>query len=103
MIKTETGLSQKVISLLTSVFEAFPKIQKVIVFGSRAKGDFHSGSDIDLAVKASNMSYSEIQQLKLAIDDLNLLYKVDLVDIDRIDNQDLREHIQRVGFALYSI
>lgn len=103
MINTEIGLSTAVYSLLVSVFKSFPKVKKVILFGSRAKGDFHSGSDIDLAVKGSDMTYSDMLQLRLAIDELTLLYKVDLLDYTSIDNNDLLEHIERVGTELYSV
>lgn len=44
------NLPQKTISQLIEIFSAYPEIEKVIVFGSRAMGKEKPGSDIDLAI-----------------------------------------------------
>jgi len=50
------GLSDSILGDLRRVFSAYPEIEQVLIFGSRAKGAFKDGSDIDLAVIASAMS-----------------------------------------------
>ncbi|MCW0484384.1 nucleotidyltransferase domain-containing protein [Gaoshiqia sediminis] len=47
------GLSETTISLLCSVFENYPEIEEVIIYGSRAKGNYREGSDIDITLKGT--------------------------------------------------
>ena len=91
------GLSEKVISSLKIVFLRHPQIQKVILYGSRAKGNFKPGSDIDLTLVAPQIDLTELLKIENEIEDLLLPYKVDLSLFHQIENKDLIEHIQRVG------
>ncbi len=104
LIKNTTlnfGLSEEVINLLISVFAPVDKIKKVVVFGSRAKGNYYPGSDIDLAIFAADFTHDDLVDLQLKIDDLTLLYRVDCINYATITNVALREHIDRVGQPLY--
>ena len=42
------GLKEKTITDIQSVFATVPEIEKAIIYGSRAKGNFKNGSDIDI-------------------------------------------------------
>lgn len=95
------GLSDKTIESIQKVFESNSKIDEVILFGSRAKGNYREGSDIDLAVKGRNISFDDILKLNGQLDDLNLPYKFDLLDYAAIKEKDLTEHIDRVGIVFY--
>ena len=66
------GLTEVTIKALHSVFQKYPSIEKVVVYGSRAKGNFKPGSDIDLTVVAPGMSLTELLQIENEIDDLLL-------------------------------
>lgn len=100
-MKNSFGLSAEIIGLLHSAFSKFPAVEEVRVFGSRAMGNFQPGSDIDLAVFSQGLSYNDLLDLKIAIEDLGLLYKVDLLDYKKIDHQELKDHITQVGRTLY--
>ena len=80
------GLNNEIIQGLCEVFQSQPNIRKVILFGSRAKGNYTTGSDIDLAVQA---------------DGLGLLYKVDVILYDKVAGTPIGEHIDRVGRVLF--
>ena len=94
------GLSEEVLGLLRETFARFEKVDVVIVFGSRAMGNHRPGSDIDIAVKGSNLTADDMQQIELALDSLGLLYKVDALHYNSIANAALKAHIDRVGIAL---
>lgn len=96
------GLKPETQKKLNSVFMKHPSIQKVVLYGSRAKGNFKVGSDIDLTILDSKMNLTDLLKIQDEIDDLLLPYKVDLSLFHTIDNKDLIEHIQRVGLDLYS-
>lgn len=95
------GLSPGTIQKLQQLFSNHDSIKKVIIYGSRAKGNYREGSDIDLNVMGDNFDSSEMVNLQNEIDDLLLPYKVDLSSDANISNDDLKEHIGRVGKLFY--
>lgn len=95
------GLSNEIIEEINGVFRKYPNIRKVILFGSRAKGSYSEGSDIDLAIVGENISFNQLLELNIHIEDLGLLYKVDLIDYNQIADAPIGEHIRRVGKEFY--
>lgn len=93
------GLRDEDFKKIETVLRSYPKIQDAIIFGSRAKGTYRHGSDIDIALKGS-IDQRLINDLLQAMDELFLPYTFDLVDYASIDNQEFREHIDRVGISL---
>ena len=91
------GLSEDNIIKIKSIFSEFPEIEEVIIFGSRAKGNYKNGSDIDLALKGSNLNLKLANSISNKLDDLFLPYTFDLVIYSQIENEDLIDHIDRVG------
>ncbi len=96
---TRYGLGEEVIAKISDVFSRFPEISEVIIFGSRVKGNYAKGSDIDLALLSgdSKLSLSIVNKVSESLDELFLPYTFDLVIFNQIDNQDLLDHIKRVG------
>lgn len=95
------GLSEQVIAELHSVFNRYKNVRKVLIFGSRAKGNYRAGSDIDLAVMGDGIDCSQISDICLRIEDLGLLYKVDVIDYNKYKNTPIGEHVARVGKSFY--
>ncbi len=91
------GLNEETISLINSVFAAHPSIKEVKIYGSRAKGNYRNGSDIDLCIFADTLSNDELSRIKNELDDLPTLYSIDLCCYGTIENAELKEHINRVG------
>lgn len=96
------GLSERIRADIRQVFGHYPAIERVLIFGSRAKGNARPGSDIDLAVIAPEMSDAEFARLWNAIDDLPLVFKVDLLHWDRLANPRLKDKIPREGCLFYA-
>ena len=101
MTTNKFGLSFETIEKIQNVLSRFPKVKKAIIYGSRATGSFREGSDIDLTLEANDLSYSEKIRIEIELDDLLLPYKIDLSDYSKIENEDLRNHIQSVGQVFY--
>ena len=95
------GLSDSVISELQDVFRRHANISKVLIFGSRAKGNYREGSDIDLVAIGNDLDYSQIIKILTEIDNLELLYSVDLLDYNKTINTPIGEHIDCVGQVFY--
>ncbi|MFB6259136.1 MAG: nucleotidyltransferase domain-containing protein, partial [Thiohalorhabdaceae bacterium] len=64
------GLPQHAVDRLRDVFRRWPQIERVILYGSRAKGNFRRGSDIDLCVVGEDLGVSDLLKLDGEIDDL---------------------------------
>lgn len=95
------GLKPHTISAIQRVLAKYPQVERAILYGSRAMGNYRPGSDIDLTLFGDNLSYADLCRIETEIDDLLLPYTLDLSLYDQIDNTDLREHIQRVGLVFY--
>lgn len=96
------GLSHEIIKRIASVFRAHSKVEKVVLYGSRAKGNYKSGSDIDLTMVGPGLDTTELLKIENELDDLLLPYKIDLSILHKIENSDLVEHIHRVGQEFWS-
>ena len=101
-LASQTGLSIKTIESLRHVFMRYPNIKKVILYGSRAKGNFKAASDIDLTLVTAEKDLSFLFKVENEIDELLLPYKVDLSLFASLDNESLKLHIERVGVEFYS-
>ena len=94
------GLRDTDIEKIVSVFTQYAEIEKAILYGSRAKGNYRNGSDIDLTL-VGNVDFTTLLKIENQLDDLLLPYKIDLSVLHKIENEDLLEHIDRVGKILY--
>jgi uncharacterized protein len=95
------GLKSEQIKKILDIFESYNKIDEVIIIGSRAKGNFKTGSDIDFVLDGKNLMLDDVLSLKILLDNLNLPYTFDLLIYKNIHNKDLIEHIKRVGKVFF--
>lgn len=96
------GLPAYVPEKLWAIFQQYPQIERVLVYGSRAKGSQRPESDIDLAIVGNTLGLAELLAIETRIDDLLMPWMVDLSLLHQIDNPDLIDHIRRVGVPLYT-
>jgi predicted nucleotidyltransferase len=94
------GLSEKERDLVWQICRRHPEIAEVRIFGSRAKGNHEANSDIDLAF-LGEMTFQLLARVAAELDELPLPYTFDVSIYDEVQNQDLKEHIDRVGSVLY--
>ena len=96
------GLSEPTISAIRGVLTAFPQVEKAVIYGSRAKGNFKRGSDIDLTLFGGDLTDRIESRIYWALDDLLLPYKIDLSRFSELRHPALIDHIQRVGLPIYA-
>jgi predicted nucleotidyltransferase len=95
------GLSDATLGRLRGVVAAHHHVVRALVFGSRAKGNYRPGSDIDLALDAPDLPFAELLAIEREIDDLLLPYEIDLALLHQIESPELLDHIARVGQPLW--
>lgn len=98
---TKFGLSDTTIEKICEVFARFPEIEKAVLYGSRAKGHFKAGSDIDLTLYGETLTKDLRSTIACELDDLMLPYTIDLSVFDALNHAELKEHIERVGVLFY--
>lgn len=97
------GLKQRDLDYLIKALEQFPEIEIAIIFGSRAKGNYKPASDLDIVVKGERIADNTILKLlDLLEEELPLPYFIDLLHYEKINNKELKEHIDRMGKVFYS-
>jgi predicted nucleotidyltransferase len=94
------GLSTDALEGVLDVLRRSPRIHRVRLFGSRALGTFREGSDVDLAIEGAGLSLGDLLALHVRLDELNLPYGFDLVDVATVTNPALASHIERFGITL---
>ena len=101
-LASSTGLPADAVAAIQQVLAACPAVEQALLYGSRAKGNYKRGSDIDLTLKGDALDYHDLLRLLDELDDLLLPYLIDLSIYAQIDNPALREHIDRVGLVFYA-
>jgi len=95
------GLTDITISKINSVFRNHPEIDSVLIYGSRAKGNYRAGSDIDITLIGEEITHTLLSLVMQEIDDLNTPYLFDISIYNSLKGSSLKEHIDRVGQELY--
>ena len=96
------GLTEKDIELIRSAISLYPEIEAVMVFGSRAIGNYKNGSDVDLAVQGAGVSLRTISRLGTTLnEELPLPYQFDVIDYAAINTSALKEHIDSLGSVIF--
>lgn len=95
------GLPNHVIGKIRTVFAKHREVRCVIIYGSRAKGNYRPNSDIDLCVEGEHLGLTQLFKIETELDDLLLPWKIDLSLKHKIDNPALLDHIHGVGIAFY--
>lgn len=95
------GLPEHTTEALRQVLANFPQVERAVLYGSRAKGNYKPGSDIDLTLYGPKLTQHMRADIADAMDELLLPYTVDLSLYDDLKNSELEAHIQRVGIVFY--
>lgn len=97
------GLKEEDLQYIIDNIERFPEIKKAIVFGSRAKGNYKVGSDIDIAIFGEKVTFTSVAQLHFLLEEQGPLpYLIDVVKYEELENDKLKEHIDRVGVTIFN-
>ncbi|MFN3531081.1 MAG: nucleotidyltransferase domain-containing protein [Candidatus Brocadia sp.] len=96
------GLKETTIQKICAVLAHYPQVEKAVLYGSRAKGNYKNGSDIDLTLLGGeDLNMDVLYRIMGEIDDLLLPYTIDLSIFRQISDPDVIDHIQRVGKVFY--
>ncbi|NSW92788.1 MAG: nucleotidyltransferase domain-containing protein [Firmicutes bacterium] len=96
------GLSESDLDYIVKAIKKFPEIQKALIFGSRAKGNYKPGSDVDIAICGERITFDTLSSLHAVLEEYGPLpYFFDIVDYSHLEHKELKEHIDRVGKVIF--
>lgn len=96
------GLSNQTLQKICDVFVQYPQVEEVVLYGSRARGDYKNGSDIDLTLRGGDaLTHTILSRIANDLDDQLLPYTIDLSIFGNIRNPEMTEQIERVGVVFY--
>ncbi len=96
------GLPEETIAMIAAVFAHHPEVERVILYGSRAKGNYRRGSDIDLALQGGeDLTDRVLYSILNELDDLPVPHSFDVAIHSLIVNEPLLDHIRRRGAVMY--
>ncbi len=95
------GLDDKYFNALISVFPRHPEVESVILYGSRAKGNYKPFSDIDITLKGKTLTRQLLGRIFTEIDDLLLPYFLDISIYDKLTDKGFIEAIDKSGVEIY--
>lgn len=95
------GLEEEDIKAITKVLNQYNQVNRAIIYGFRAKGNYRPSSDIDLTLEGDNLDLNLLFGVENDLDDLLLPWKIDLSILKKIENPELVDHIERVGKVFF--
>nr|WP_319565198.1 nucleotidyltransferase domain-containing protein [uncultured Rhodoferax sp.] len=95
------GLPERTVNQICAVLAQYPQVERAVLYGSRAKGNFKPGSDIDLTLHGPELTQKLCNSIAEALDDLLLPYSIDLSVFANLQHPELEAHIQRVGVVFF--
>lgn len=96
------GLKEFELDYIINAIKKFDEIEKAVIFGSRAKGNYKPGSDVDIGIYGKNITFDTVSALHAMLEAKGPLpYFFDIVDYTHLSHMELKEHIDRVGKVIF--
>lgn len=95
------GLTDIELNNIKGVLASNPRIEKAVLYGSRAKGCFKPFSDVDITLIGESLTRKDLNHILNEIDNLLLPYQFDISLWHMLKNEELKEHIERRGIEIY--
>ena len=96
------GLLDKDLNFILDGLGKFSEIEKAVIFGSRAMGNYKKGSDIDLVIMGNKVTNNILINLYDYLNEVcPIPYFFDLLHYENINNEKLKEHINNYGKVIY--
>jgi len=95
------GLSERALNSLRAYFAGVLEVEQVILYGSRARGDHHKGSDIDFMLIGSSITPRLLSKMDMEIDDLLLPWFIQITDRKEIRDALFLEVVEKEGVVFW--
>jgi predicted nucleotidyltransferase len=101
-METDFGLLPSDLATIRGILKKDPKIEQALIFGSRAKGNYRPGSDVDIALKGEQLAPENITDVSMELNEETIMpYRFDVLNYHTIAEPALIDHINRIGIVFY--
>ncbi|WP_207178796.1 nucleotidyltransferase domain-containing protein [Anaerocellum diazotrophicum] len=103
-MKVETkrfGIEEEILNKIIEIFKKYKQVRKACIFGSRARGDYRRGSDVDICIWLEEESENPIYKIQDELEEVNTILLFDVVAFDSITKENLKESIIKEGVIIY--
>lgn len=101
LIANKFGLKEDLINNIIDILKNHKSLDKAVIFGSRARGDFRYNSDIDIALFGNNLTENDFYKISNEIDEINTHFSFDVLHFDKISKLKLKNNILKDGVVIY--
>lgn len=96
------GLNRDDLDAILSILREYPSVSQALMFGSRAIGTQHKGSDVDIALKGEKLDQVTSEISSRLNHETLLPYRFDIVDYAALSNPHFIDHIDHIGVIFYT-
>jgi len=97
------GILERDLNSVVKELEKFTELEKAVIFGSRAMGNYKKGSDIDIAIFGENITFRILSRLYTILnEEIQTPYFIDVVHFEKTENENLKKHITEQGKIIYT-
>lgn len=97
------GLNEEIMENIIDIIKQYSEVEKAVIFGSRARGDYKKASDIDIALFGENLTHTINTKIFYKLDELYMPYKIDLINFNTLSKENkIRENILKEGVEIYA-
>jgi len=97
------GILERDLNSVVKELEKFTELEKAVIFGSRAMGNYKKGSDIDIAIFGENITFRILSRLYTILnEEIQTPYFIDVVHFEKTENEALKKHIREQGKIIYT-
>lgn len=97
------GLSEEIVEDVINIIKQYSEVEKAVIFGSRARGDYKKTSDIDIALFGDKLTHTINTKIFYELDELYMPYKIDLINFNTLSEENkIRENILKEGVEIYA-
>lgn len=101
-LSSKFGIKENTFSDIINIFEKYPSVERVLVFGSRAKGTFKETSDIDICIFGDNIDSSKFLKIMDEIEEINTATEFDILLFNQLSKEKLKNNILKDGVEIYA-
>lgn len=99
---TDFGLKPGDLETICRLIAHEPLVTQALIFGSRAKGNYTPGSDVDIALKGPGLTAQTVTYISFQLNEETIMpYRFDVLNYHTLKEPALVEHINRAGIVIY--
>lgn len=101
LVANNFGLKENLIDNIVSILKNYKTLDKAVIFGSRARGEYKYNSDIDIALFGNNLTKNDFFQILNRIDEIDTHFSFDILHYDTLLKPELKNNIIKDGVVIY--